>query len=100
MTEKIIIIKPLTEYFIVSLKHTGKKDKYITLWRPDNKGYCWPLELAGKYNGYQQGYHDGDVNVPVPASEIPLKLIVKDDRGRDCIANNKASVEFIKLYIV
>jgi hypothetical protein len=27
-------------YYIISLKHTQKHDKYITLWRPENCGYC------------------------------------------------------------
>jgi hypothetical protein len=94
-----VIINPEIEYFIVSLKHTGKKDKYITLWRPSNAGYCWPVELAGRYQGFQLGYHNSEANVPIPTSELPIKFLVKDGNGRDCIANNKASVAFMKLYI-
>lgn len=94
------IVNPEVEYFIVSLKHTNKKDKYVTLWRPDNAGYAWPLELAGKYKGYEEGYHHDDENIPVPVNEIPTKFLVKDDRGRDCIKVSKASVEFFLLYKV
>jgi hypothetical protein len=94
------IVNPEIEYFIVSLKHSDRKDKYMTLWRPDNKGYCWPLELSGRYKGYQRGYHNDGVNIPVPCTDIPQKLIVKDDLGRDCIKYCKASIEFIKLYTV
>lgn len=95
---KKVIINPLTEYLIVSLKHTNRKDKYITLWRPDNKGYCWPVELAGLYKGYQHDYHNTEGNIPIPYTDLQPKFLVKDDMGRDCIANNKASTQFIKNY--
>lgn len=39
----------MPDYYIVSLNHTDKKDRYITFWRPNNAGYCWPLSWAGKY---------------------------------------------------
>jgi hypothetical protein len=81
------IINPGTEYYVVSLKHTGKKDKFITLWRPDNKGYCWPISIAGTYNGFEFGYHLSDGNKPVVDSE-----------GRECIKNSRAVVSFIKEY--
>jgi len=96
-----VIINPLVKYYIVSLKHTNRKDKYITLWRPKNAGYCWPLELAGVYDGYQHGYHNSGPteNVPVPAAEIPAKLLIKDGLGRECMANNRAAKTFIKQYM-
>lgn len=95
-----VIINPETEYYIVSLKHTDRKDKYITLWRSENAGYAYPLELSGKYKGYEKGYHMSEGNIPVPCDELPAKFFVLDDRGRVCIKNCKASVEFIKLYAV
>jgi len=39
----------MTEYFVLSIKHTKKTDAYISLWRPGNAGYCWPLPWAGIY---------------------------------------------------
>jgi hypothetical protein len=35
--------------YIVSTKHTRTDSKFITVWRPDNSGYAWPLPWAGKY---------------------------------------------------
>lgn len=37
-------------YYIASVKHTNPRDFYITFWRPNDSGYCWPLEWAGKYS--------------------------------------------------
>jgi hypothetical protein len=39
------------KYYIVSTNHTPppRRERYITFWRPDDKGYCWPLSWAGKY---------------------------------------------------
>lgn len=53
-------------YYVISLKHTNNKDKYITLWRPDNKGYCWPAQWAGVYTEYIRGYHHSDENKAIP----------------------------------
>jgi len=95
------IINPEIKYFIISFKHTGRKNKYITLWRPNNAGYCYPIELAGQYNGYEDGYHrdvEGE-NIPAPVDSIPEKFISLDDRGRKCIKNSRASVSFIRSFI-
>lgn len=99
-TPEKIIVNPEIEYYVISLEHTGKKDKYITLWRPENRGYAYPLELSGRYNGYEAGYHNSEDNVPIPCVDIHPKFIIHDDLGRMCIKNCKASIEFIKLYIV
>lgn len=42
----------MTEYFIVDVR-AKMRGKYITLWRPDNAGYCWPLPWAGRYSEEQ-----------------------------------------------
>ena len=43
-------------YYIISLKHTHKEDKYITLWRPNNSGYCYSQDQAGRYSEIKEGY--------------------------------------------
>lgn len=62
------IVNPETKYYIISTKHTGPNDEFITLWRPDNAGYCYAKEHAGIYEGYKSGYHD--------VSDIPVKVEV------------------------
>jgi hypothetical protein len=87
------------EYYIVSLKHTNKKDKYLTLWRPDNKGYCWMIASAGLYSEIQEGYHSDEGNKPIPYHEL-MRFVVDDDEGRPCIKNSKQSVQFILNYSI
>lgn len=92
-----IIIDPENKYYVISLKHTGPKDKYITLWRPDNAGYCWPLELAGQYDGYQENYHNSPPeNIPILVTALPPEWLVKDDRNRYCIVNKRPVRKAIK----
>ncbi len=52
-----------TNYYIISGKHTNPNDEFITLWRPDDAGYCYAKEHAGIYDGYEKGYHDTDIVV-------------------------------------
>lgn len=55
----------MSKYYIICLKHTNKKDAYLTLWRPNNGGYCWFKDNAGVYDGYEKGYHDSCNSIPV-----------------------------------
>ena len=36
--------------YIVSVKHTPDTDRYISFWRPDDRGYAYPLSWAGVYS--------------------------------------------------
>ena len=55
--------------YIVSLTHTMRHEKYITLWRPNNAGYCYSKEMAGFYENPEYGYHDNDDNMPISEDE-------------------------------
>lgn len=79
-------------YYIISLKHTWKRDKWITLWRPDDAGYTYYKESAGQYENPKKGYHDSDSAVPVKI-EIADKLFKEDPdrRGQFAIRNTKAN---------
>lgn len=52
-------------YYILSLGHTYRNDPYMTLWRPDNAGYCYAKENAGIYEEPEKGYHDSADNMPI-----------------------------------
>lgn len=39
----------MNEYIYISLKHTHKSDGFITMWRPNERGYCWNYNWAGVY---------------------------------------------------
>lgn len=89
-------------YYVISLKHTHRHDKYITLWRPDNRGYCYAKEDAGIYQEIKDGYHnlEGD-SLPFESklldglfinSDIHSKMIIKH-----CIPNTKIVWEMLGL---
>lgn len=56
-------------FYVISLKHTKKKDKYFTLWRANNAGYCFSKGMAGLYATPQVGYHDNENNMPVSVAD-------------------------------
>lgn len=68
----------MSQYIVLSLKHTKRRHKAITLWKANDTGYCWKLEPAGLYTsaevlerlGY---YNSGCSNVAVPA-ELVIEL--------------------------
>lgn len=59
------------KYYIISLKHTSKQEKWITLWRPNNAGYCYAKKDAGIYQEIEDGYHnhEGD-SLPVETHKL------------------------------
>jgi hypothetical protein len=85
-----------TKYHIISLKHTKSNDTYLTLWRPDSKGYCWPISMAGEYTLSQvlDMLPDGDDSYAVPVGH--LGHIVKDHDGRPCYKNSSEIRKRIK----
>ncbi len=87
-------------YYVISLKHTHKKDQWVTLWRPDNKGYCWPDGLAGQYETIEKGYHDseGD-NKPIPVEVLEPYMIPYNEHPEwKALPNCKVVIDFIKKY--
>ena len=43
----------MTEFFIVDLRPEWNSNPYVTLWRPDDAGYAYPLPWAGRYSKEQ-----------------------------------------------
>lgn len=79
-------------YYIISLAHTFKQDKFITLWRPNNAGYCYSKESAGLYEVPEKGYHDSDSNMPIVDSEAEklFQLLPYDREEKYMIPNIKS----------
>lgn len=48
------------QYYIVSLRHTSKGDTALTLWGPNNAGYCYDKSRAGVYSEEQISHHNTD----------------------------------------
>ena len=88
--------QPERAFIVLSLKHTHRRHKAITLWRANDSGYCWPLERAGVYAeslvlerlGY---YNSGCSNIAVPA-DLLKRLVVDIEYDTKefgiCLPNN------------
>jgi len=62
-------------YFVISVHHTQRTDKYILLWNPNDAGYCYRTEVAGRYSKEQilkspHYYNSGERNVAVPVKVL------------------------------
>ena len=65
----------MTELIVISVKHTKRRHKAITLWRPDDRGYCWTLERAGRYEEQRVLEHLGYYNSGSSDIAVPLALV-------------------------
>jgi hypothetical protein len=68
-------------FYVISVKHSHKRDRYITFWRPDDRGYTFRLSTAGKYDrdrvmahlGY---YNSGCSNIAVPVEVVDSMTVM------------------------
>lgn len=77
-------------YYIVSMRHTHKRDKYITLWGPDSAGYHFSREMSGLYETAEPGYHDSHDNMPI-SKELADSLftpVIYEGKPKHMILNN------------
>jgi len=72
-----------------------RHEKYITLWRPKNAGYCYSRELAGFYEKPKYGYHDNDQNMPISQEEANelFEEVLYEGVLKMMIPNNKETWE-------
>jgi len=89
-------------YYIISLKHTHKEDKHITLWRPDNSGYCYAQDQAGQYAKIIEGYHNGEGDsLPIEVEKLDGFFINSDivskNQVKRCIPNCKQVWDVLNL---
>ena len=87
------------EFYIVDVRQSFKGNPYITLWRPNNANYAYPLPWAGRYTrsqideapGYYHKKRYGSERVldryPVPCAIVekygiePAKGLVDGNTG-------------------
>lgn len=87
-------------FYVVNVSHGNRERKYISVWRPENKGYAYPLSWAGRYSRAQiEGslyYFNGGENVSVPCAVLDAVAVspeagqVDGDAG-PVVANTKAN---------
>lgn len=78
------------EYFIISLCHTMKHEHWVTLWRPNNAGYCYGKAAAGRYTKIEEGYHNSEGNMPIKIEEAEklFQTAMYDGAEREMIPNH------------
>ncbi|WP_250451155.1 hypothetical protein [Caballeronia sp. ATUFL_M2_KS44] len=70
----------MKQFYIISLKHTCRDDRYITLWAPDDKGYRFRASRAGRYEEANVlahlGYYNSGCNVAVPCDVLDPLMVM------------------------
>lgn len=87
------------DFIVISLKHTQRRDKAITLWRPDDKGYCWKVGSAGRYDearilGHLGYYNSGCADIAVPLELVEQMVCEVEYDHKEfgiCLPNNAAT---------
>ncbi len=86
------------KYYIISLKYTERSEPYITLWRPNDAGYCWFKDMAGIYTDIYEGYHRSGDSIPVAAAIVDQLFteVTYEGKKRLAILNTKTNMAIIK----
>lgn len=91
----------MADCFIVNLSHLQRSHRYVTFWRPDDKGYAYPLSWSGRYaeervRAALHYYNTGTANIAVPCDVIeqlavdPTPGDIDNDAG-PVVRNNAAN---------
>ena len=96
--------------YVISLNHTHRRDPYITIWRPDDRGYAYPLSWAGRYPmerimEHLDYYNSGHCSVAVPCAvldsiAVPPKPGLIDGDAGPVVPNTRASWKAILSSVV
>ena len=103
------LAEQFSEFFIVSVAQTQRRDPYITVWRAQNAGYAWPLLWAGKYTRAlvlsNMSYYNNGETLAVPCAIIepmaiaPAPKRIDGDAG-PVIPNNAANWATIIAHVI
>jgi len=76
-----------TEYIVISVHHTQRNCRYVTLWAPGDKGYRFRLSGAGRYSRCtvmkHLGYYNTGENIAVPVDVVEPLCRPGDPRDFD-----------------
>jgi len=61
-------------FYVISLKHTSKTDRFLLLWRENNAGYTYGTNSAGRYEKVVPDYHDSEGNLPLKIIDESIML--------------------------
>ncbi|MEK6419982.1 MAG: hypothetical protein V4801_10275 [Burkholderia gladioli] len=69
----------MPEFYVISVKHTLREHKYVTLWRPDDSGYCYRTARAGRYAPAvvrkHLGYYNTGADIAVPCRVVDAMTV-------------------------
>lgn len=70
----------MSDFYVISVHHTRREDRYVLLWRPDDRGYTYRTSTAGRYPEDRirahPGYYNTGSNIAVPCEVIdPLTVM-------------------------
>ncbi|PKH21436.1 hypothetical protein CIG19_16690 [Enterobacterales bacterium CwR94] len=92
------------EYFVISVKHNARTDRYIILWADNDSGYRGRTEFAGKYpesriRARMDYYNSGeDIAVACDVIEklaVPVEKGFFDTEGGHWVLNNRKNWQVI-----
>ncbi|MCA7945606.1 hypothetical protein [Burkholderia vietnamiensis] len=63
------------DYYIISVAHTRRENRYVLLWRPDDKGYTFRCSTAGRYANTNVRAHMGYYNSGCSTIAVPCDVI-------------------------
>lgn len=74
------------KFYIISGKWTHKKDKAITLWRKNARGYCWRKDWSGVFNEEYVKGMDGKDCIPIEKSVVDKVFMKMEYEGEEILA--------------
>jgi len=90
-----------TEYFVLSVKHTTRGRRFISLWGPNSSGYYNRIHAAGRYSAEEihnriNYYNDGCDSIAVPCEildsmKVPAPEGWFDTNDGHVVENNRAN---------
>ncbi|WP_433867052.1 hypothetical protein [Ralstonia wenshanensis] len=70
----------MSDFYVISVHHTQKQNRYILLWRPENNGYTFRTSTAGRYDEEtvraHLGYYNAGVNIAVQAHVVDAMTVM------------------------
>lgn len=85
------------KYYLISRSSTKKNDKFITFWRPYNRGYTRYVDEAGLYD-ISEERSINDIYIKVISNNVINGLMTVDKcTGKAVIKNTKKNREFLGL---
>jgi hypothetical protein len=88
-------------YYVLSLKHSKSSDGVLTWWGPNNGGYGFRLELAGKYLesviDAHPSYYNGEHGRAIPCEVVEARAKMVRDVDVDAV-DRKPATDHVVLY--